>query len=262
MVDSWTSQVEVDGQTLSRPQMADCQMVNDVVMLVGLGPETGKRPDEPRKVRGRLVGTVSQLPRKASVTQFTSLLTDTVLASARPVTATARHEAARVQSRTSMTFGKLDYCMPSCGCVLPAYIWWSRVGNRRGSEWSRVGNRRGSEWSRVGNRRIMQLSMSSPRELLYCKGIGGDRWGFDSWNMSNLLRQAGLLHVKSLTLSINIPRLLGPQLNYWSRESALERAWLCPVFTRRVGYSTSKSPPPLGGVFRLFSANESHYAIH
>ena len=113
---------------------------------------------------------LAQLPRKASGTQFTSLLTDTVLASARPVTATARHAAAHVQSPTSMTFGKLDYCMPSCGCVLPAYIWWSRVGNRRVSEWSRVGNRRvnewsrvgnrrGSEWSRVGNRRVMQLSI-------------------------------------------------------------------------------------------------------
>ena len=45
MAGSWTPQVEVDGQTLSRPQMADCQMVNDVVTLMGLEPRSGKRPD-------------------------------------------------------------------------------------------------------------------------------------------------------------------------------------------------------------------------
>ena len=173
--DSWTPQVEVDGHTLLRPQMADCQMVNDVVMLVGLGPETRERPDEPRKVRGRLVGTVSQLPRKASGTQFTSLLTDTVLASARPVTATARHAAACVQSPTSMTFGKLDYCMPSCGCVLPAYIWWSRVGNRRVSEWSRVGSRRVNEWSRVGNRRGSEWSRVGNRRVNEWSRVGNRR---------------------------------------------------------------------------------------
>ena len=108
----------------------------------------------------------------------------------------------------------------------------------------------------------MQLSMSSPRELLYCKGIGGDRWGFDSWNVSNLPRQAGLLHVKSLTMSINIPRLLGPQLNYWSRESALERAWLCLVFIRvrctRMRTIAHQNPHPLGGVFRLSRTQPPH----
>ena len=45
MAGSWIPQVEVDGQTLSRPQMVDCQMVNDVVTLMGPEPESGKRSD-------------------------------------------------------------------------------------------------------------------------------------------------------------------------------------------------------------------------
>ena len=35
----------VDRQTLSRPQMADFQMVNDVVTSMGPEPESRKRPD-------------------------------------------------------------------------------------------------------------------------------------------------------------------------------------------------------------------------
>ena len=77
--------MEVDRQTLSSPQMANCQMVNDVVTLTGRHQSQGRGRTEPSNIRGRLVGAVSQLPRKASGTQFTGLLRGTVLASARPV---------------------------------------------------------------------------------------------------------------------------------------------------------------------------------